>query len=104
MSQQHKIEDITKTVWTVPDGAHAHQENLILSCLMRMATAQEVMAKNYLLLQADVEYYKGRTNHFKTQYQALIRQNIALRGVITRMKNKQKQAPPLSPEETIPEP
>jgi len=97
-----KIEDITKTAWTIPEEHAGNHENLLLSCFMRMATAQEAMAKNYLLLQADMEYYKGRTKHFQTQYEALTRSNIALRGVITRMKKKQKQTL-VSPDETTPE-
>lgn len=103
MSTRYKIEDLSRAGWTVSEDDRSKHENIVLSCLMRMAAAQEAMAKNYLLLQADVEYYKGRTNHFKAQYQAVTRQNIALRGVITRMKNKQKQAPTHSQEETTPE-
>jgi predicted nucleic acid-binding Zn-ribbon protein len=46
------------------------------------------MAENYVSLQADLEYYKKRSNSIEESYNNVCKSNNALRGHITRLKNK----------------
>lgn len=81
------LKSLSKSVYSVQDGATV--DNLQTSALMRIADATELMARNYIQLQRDLDYYKNRNNGLSQDKEKLYRQISALKGVITKVK-KQK--------------
>ena len=65
-------------------------EAISTGALQRIADATELMAKNYIKLQDDAAMYKRWYNESKEQKEKLYRQISALKGVITKLKNKRK--------------
>ncbi len=63
-------------------------EQLTLGCQQRIADATEKMASNYIRMENDLAYYKRRVLGTDKEKATLQRRVNALRGVITRMKNK----------------
>lgn len=63
-------------------------ENINTGCLQRIAAATEMIASNYQRMENDLAYYKRRNGEMATSIQKRDRQISALRGVITKMKNK----------------
>lgn len=63
-------------------------EEIQVGCLQRIADATEQMAKNYVELQREKEYYKRNCEQERDYRRMLERKIISLRGVITRQKNR----------------
>lgn len=63
-------------------------EDLQTGCLQRIADATELMASNYLKLQADLESWKKWGKEKQAKLEAAERRIIALKGVITKLKKK----------------
>ncbi|MBA9078302.1 hypothetical protein [Rufibacter quisquiliarum] len=63
-------------------------EHIMLGCLQRVADAQEAMAKPYVKLIADLEWYRSQWKEAVAQRDSLARTNNTLKGHITRLKNK----------------
>lgn len=61
---------------------------LKLGCLQRIADAMETMSQNYSRLIEEREFYQKRWREEERRAAALERSNRALRGTITRMKNR----------------
>jgi hypothetical protein len=58
--------------------------------LQRIADATELMSKNYVQLQKGKEYYQKAYCEKRDQNERLYRQISAMKGVITKLKNKAK--------------
>ena len=65
-------------------------DEIQLGAILRIADATEAMSENYVKLQNDLAYCKGRMNYFKNKYEQEKRTNTTLKGWITRLKNKNK--------------
>lgn len=85
------LKESTKINWTVQlngDSNYPGDENIKLGCLMRIADATEKMAQNYTKLQDELSLYKKWYKERGDTIEYLRRQNRALRGHLTRLKNK----------------
>lgn len=65
-------------------------EAISTGSLQRIADATELMARNYLELQKERDNYKKGYYEKREQIEKLYRQISALKGVITKLKNKNK--------------
>lgn len=69
-----------------------HLENSVeyinVGSLQRIADATEKMASNYIQLQNDVDLYKRWYNEARGEKEKLYRKISALKGVITKLKNR----------------
>jgi len=63
-------------------------EAVKLGCFQRIADASEVMSQNYIQLQSELDRYKKAYYRSVARENKLNRSNSALRGVITRIMNK----------------
>ena len=61
-------------------------EQLNAGSLMRIADATEMMAKDRVRMENDLEYYKRRLKEKEVDVKHLARSNAALRGHIGRLK------------------
>lgn len=61
---------------------------LQLGAILRIADASEVMAKNHIKLQRDLDYYKRLAEDRAKSNEFLRRSNAALRGHLTRLRSK----------------
>ncbi len=86
MSEIKNLREASKHNWTSSNRI----EDINAGSLQRIADAAEAMAKNYLRLQEDLDYLKGRVQVLRKRAERAERSNAALRGVITKMKNKRK--------------
>ena len=68
-------------------------EQIIYGALARIATALETLTKDYDSLRRDRDRYKGWYEEKAEGYWKYQRSNAALRGVITRMKNRAAAGP-----------
>jgi len=66
-----------------------HQD-LKLGCLQRIADATELMAKDHAKLIRDLERSERARKSWMQEFLRVSKQASALRGVITKLKNKQK--------------
>ena len=71
---------------TKEDNLNAEQ--IQLGCMMRIADASELMAKNYLRLETDLQWYKKLFNEHLTEIKRLRKQIAAYKGEITKLKKK----------------
>lgn len=65
--------------------------DLKLGCLLRLADAIEKMSRSYQSLIDDRDLYKRWWKNEQAENERLSRQVSALRGVITKMKNAEKE-------------
>ena len=85
------IKNLTKTGdWQITTEKPT-REDLTLSCLMRIADAMDVIATDYRRNLKDLEFYERGFRQRATIISDLQRSNSALRGAVTRMKNKEKK-------------
>lgn len=70
------------------DADDSSLESINTSCLMRIADAVELMAKNYLQMQSDLDYLRKRNRHQQDQIQGRDNTIRTLRGHVTRLKRK----------------
>ena len=70
------------------DGETPNREQLGLGCLLRIADATELMAKNYTLLQDAKDQYQRWYNNERAENAKLTKQISAYKGVITKLKKK----------------
>ena len=59
-----------------------------LGAILRIADAAEAMAKNHVQLQSERDHYKQCCDQEQERVAKLERSNAALRGQITRLKNR----------------
>jgi hypothetical protein len=69
-------------------------EEITLGTMQRIANACETIAANNDSLQRQLTYYKGLCESQGHRITLLRRQSSALRGVVTRLKNRQKASTP----------
>jgi len=61
-------------------------EHINLGCMLRIADASELMAKNHQRLINDVEMYKRWYNEEREENARLRKSNSGLKGWVTRLK------------------
>lgn len=66
----------------------ANFESLQTAALLRMADATEAMAQNHQQLLSDVEYWKGRAEYWKREFETAQKQVATQKGLSTRYKNQ----------------
>jgi len=75
----------SKKDWGTLGGAPT-REQLVFGCLLRIADAQEQMAKPFVSLLSEAERLRRWHREGNESIQRLVRSNAALRGVITKLK------------------
>ena len=80
----------SKSSWgrNVPDGEGLTLEEIQIGCLQRIADATEGMSQNYLKLQQEYDYLKGRKEYWQQEVEAARRQVASMKGVVTKLKKK----------------
>lgn len=68
----------------------ATHDQVKLGCLQRIATAAELMAKNHGQLISEIDSLRQSRGNWIRDYNQMCNKNKALRGVITKLKNKQQ--------------
>lgn len=63
-------------------------DDLKTSAILRIADATEIMAKNYVQLQKDLDYYKNAYRNQQAETEKLRKQIATYKGHLTRHKNK----------------
>lgn len=84
------LRQISKGDWTAVDGSTL--ESINCGSLQRIADAAELMSKNYQQLLDDRNSYERWYREKAARVKKLEAQITALRGVITRMKNKSAES------------
>lgn len=64
-------------------------EQINCGSFLRIADSMELMSKNYVSMQNDLEWYKRNYKERGERIEKLSRSNAALRGHIKRLKAKQ---------------
>ena len=93
MSKTISFKEASKTDWVVEvadEIKYPGDKNIQLGCLMRIASATEAMAKSHTDLILEKERLKTTKEYYRTEYEAAKRREAALKGHITRLKNKLK--------------
>lgn len=83
--------DASRTTWEKINGDVTTIPDLTFGCMLRIADAAEVMAKDHQRLLDDNEYLKRRNEEYLTRIQNRDRQIRGLRGVITKLKKRLEQ-------------
>ena len=86
------LKQVSKGNYDLSHDGNPKLEEVNTSCLMRIADATELMAQNYNKLLAEREQYKNWHKQECAANAILIKRVSALKGIITRMKNKEKGA------------
>jgi len=86
--EEVNIKEASKGNWTAPlnDNGSLGNEVMKIACLMRIADATELMAKNYLSMQSSLDYYSKKSDRLEGEIDRLKRSNSALKGHIGRLK------------------
>lgn len=74
--------------WITRTGTTASVEEVNSGSLQRIADATEAMAKNHNALIAENERLQRSASYWQRRVNSLERSNAALRGHITRLKNR----------------
>lgn len=67
---------------------YATEEDIKTGALQRIADATEVMAKNYIKMQSDLDLYKRLYKEVSESNSRMARRIYSLKGVITKLKKK----------------
>lgn len=78
----------SKISWSPSGGREATVEEIQVGCFQRIADATELMAKNYIQMERELKNYKEANLFSSHKINSLTATNKALRGHITRLKNK----------------
>jgi hypothetical protein len=91
-TKQVSIKKASRTDFTVSlnDGDSMRDPDIQLGAILRIADATELMAKNYTELQSNLEMYKRWYKEENEKNIRLCRKIYALRGHMTRLKNRLK--------------
>jgi hypothetical protein len=65
-------------------------EEIKFGAILRIADATELMAQDRLKMERDISFYKNEMNVARDRWNDAERSNAALRGHITRLRNKIK--------------
>ena len=82
------LKTCSKGNYGLPHEGNPTLEDIRTSALMRIADATETIASDYAKLRKDLEYFANGYKKRGVEISELERRNAALRGVITRLKNK----------------
>lgn len=63
-------------------------EQLTMGCMLRIADATELMAKNYAELIAERDQALRSEAYWRDLYEKCSRRRSALKGVVTKLKNR----------------
>ncbi|MFA5849964.1 MAG: hypothetical protein WC833_08775 [Bacteroidales bacterium] len=70
------------------DNATLSNEELQFGAILRIADATEAMAKNYVQMQGDLDYYKKGYKEQQAEIARLVKSNSAYKGHFRRLKSK----------------
>lgn len=91
MAEYKTFKDQSRRLWhDETNQKTASYDQIQTGCIQRIADATEIMASNYVELQLKVERLEVSRDMFRDLYHKSERRNAALRGVITKMKKKNK--------------
>jgi hypothetical protein len=82
------LRKLSKEEFNLPREGNPTLEEVRTSCLMRIADASETIAKNYNALLAERDQYEKWFREEQNAKAILIKRVSALKGVITKLKNK----------------
>lgn len=68
------------------DGESPTKEDLTTGCLLRIADSIEAMAKNYVQLQSDFDWYKSQYREQRNEIERMTKRINSLKGWVTRLK------------------
>ena len=84
--EMHNIREYSRKIFIT---ANPHSfESLQTAALLRIADATEAIAQNHQQLLSDVEYWKGRADYWKKEFEAAQKQIAVFKGLATRYKNQ----------------
>lgn len=86
MAEQKFFKEQSKREWFTTQPVT--NDDIQTGCLMRIADATELMAKNYVQMQNEMNNYKRWFKEEQEISQHLRKSNAALRGVINKMKKR----------------
>lgn len=69
------------------ENEHVKQDDLLTGCLLRIADSTEAMAKNYVQLQSDLDWYRSQYREQKGEIERMTKRINSLKGWVTRLKN-----------------
>ena len=89
------LKDVSRSTFSLVHSSNPTLEEIKTSCLMRIADANENQAKysemlalKYIQMEKDLNYFKNGYERLKHENEHLKKSQAALRGAVTRMKNK----------------
>lgn len=90
MSVFKSYREESRTNWgvTVSEATKPDRDQLQLGCLLRIADATELMAKNFIQLQNDRDMYKRWYDQEVAKNARLRRQVSAYVGIVKKLKQK----------------
>jgi hypothetical protein len=88
MSEHVSFREHSRRDYGRRDGGKLTVEQINCGALLRIADATETMARNYVQMQADLDYYKTLAETRAESLNRIEKCNSALRGVITKLKRK----------------
>lgn len=93
--KDHFWKEKSKSNWysTLEDGQQLNNEKLQLGCLMRIADATELMAKNHNDLYLEAQKYKAIAMQNAQRAERLENMLRTWKGVATRYKNQLEKKP-----------
>lgn len=74
--------------WTIDESEKMSTELINTAALLRIADASEMMAKNFLQLQNDVQFYQAGYVRRGKEIEGMANTIRSMKGHITRLKNK----------------
>jgi hypothetical protein len=84
----YRAESRKEYVVNKEEGLGLFDNELQLGAILRIADATEKMAQNWNELTADRDWWKKRYQSMEGSYNKSCKSNAALKGHITRLKNK----------------
>jgi hypothetical protein len=78
----------SRTNWTIDESQKGNDGNIMLGAVLRIADATELMAKNYLAMQTEIEYLKQCKKSLEKHVKDLGNKLKAEKSAKTRFKNK----------------
>lgn len=82
------LKEHSKSSWAAIDDSPSI-EQLQFGALQRIADATEAMAQNYVLLQADRDYYRAECRRLEDEIQHLKNSRAGYMAHLTRLRRKQ---------------
>lgn len=72
------------------DGESVSIEELQIGCMQRIADASELMSKNYLQMQSDMDWFRRKLQQERDDNKRMARRIAAYQGIIKKLKKHGK--------------